>query len=330
MLMKKFGALAAFASCTVLLWLGVIAQAPGQENYPLRPIRLLIPFPAGGAADTVGRSLGELLSVQMGQSVVIDNRPGAAGRLATDMLARAAPDGYTLLVGTPGAITIDPSLYKKLSYDVKRDLLPITFVGEAINVMVVNPSTGVKTTKEFIGWANGKPGQVRFGSSGTGQTDHLAGAFFERLTGVRMTHVPYKGGGPALIDLISGDLQVMFPTSVVAVPHINAGKLRALGVATLHRQPLLPDLPAISETVPGFGITNWDGIFAPAKTPSHIADRLFVEIKKALQSRELTKRWQAVGIVPQASASRADFADFIREDTARWAKIIKDANLRLE
>jgi tripartite-type tricarboxylate transporter receptor subunit TctC len=326
--MKTPGWLAAVAVCAMVCAASV-PQAVAQQKYPVRPVRMLIPFPAGGAADTVGRSIGELLSARLGQPVVIDNRPGAAGRLATEMLARSEPDGYTLLVGTPGAITIDPSLRKKLSYNVERDILPITFVGEAINVMVVNPSTGVKTTREFIGWAKAAS-SVRFGSSGTGQTDHLAGEFFQRLTGVRMTHVPYKGGGPALIDLLSGDLHVMFPTSVVAVPHIKSGKLRVLGVATPERQPLMPELPAISETVPGFGITNWDGIFAPARTPPHIADLLFVEINRALENPELRKRWQALGVVPRGSASRAAFVKFIREDTARWAKIIKDANLQLE
>lgn len=319
-----------FAACLAGLWTFWIPCASAEQQYPIRPIRVLIPFPAGGAADTVGRTIGERLSAQLGQSVVIDNRPGAAGRLATAMLARAEPDGYTLLVGTPGAITIAPSLYDSLPYNVERDILPVTFVAEALNVLVVNATTGVKSTREFVDWARGKPGAVRFGSSGIGQTDHLAGELFQRLTGVRMTHVPYKGGGPALVDLVSGDLQVMFSTYVVALPHINSGRLRALGVTTPQRQPLLPDLPAISETVPGFGISNWDGIFAPAKTPPRIADRLFVEIKKVLQNAELRKRQHAAGLDPVSSASRAEFEKFIREDTARWAKIIKDANIKVE
>ena len=317
--------------CMAGLWMfGASVASAQRENYPVRPIRILIPFPAGGAADTVGRSIGELLSAQLRQSVVIDNRPGAAGRLATDMLARAEPDGYTLLVGTPGAITIAPSLYENLPYNVERGILPVTLVAEALNVLVVNSSTGVKNTREFIDWAKGKPGAVRFGSSGIGQTDHLAGEFFQRLTGVRMTHVPYKGGGPALIDLVSGDLQVMFSTYVVALPHINSRRLRALAVTTPQRQALLPDLPAISETVPGFGLSNWDGIFAPAKTPPRIADRLFVEITKALQSPELRKRQHAAGLDPVGSASRAEFVKFIRDDTVRWAKIVKDANVKVE
>jgi tripartite-type tricarboxylate transporter receptor subunit TctC len=301
-----------------------------QTKYPVRPIRMLIPFPAGGAADTIGRTLGEQLSAQMGQPVVIDNRPGAGGRLATELLAKAEPDGYTLLVGTVGGIAISPALYKKLPYDAERDILSVTRVAEIVNVLVVNPSAGVRSVKEFIDWAKKQPGEVRFGSSGTGQPDHIAGEFFQRLAGIRMTHVPYKGGGPALVDLISGDLQVMFATYVVALPHVNTGRLRVLAVTTSQRQPLLPDLPAVAETVPGFGLSNWNGIFAPGKTPPPIADRLFAEINKALQAPEVKKRQNAAGIDPGGSASREAFARFVREDAARWLKIILDAGIKVE
>jgi tripartite-type tricarboxylate transporter receptor subunit TctC len=328
--MKHSSLWALFTSCAVIFWLVGTAQSMAQGSYPVRPIRLLIPFPPGGAADTVGRAIGERLSVQLKQTVVIDNRPGAAGRLATGLLARAEPDGYTLLVGTPGAITIAPSLYKTLAYNVDRDILPVTLVAEVPNVIVVNPSTGVKSVREFINWAKGRPGTVRFGSSGTGQTDHLAGELFQRQTGVRMTHVPYKGGGPALIDLISGDIHVMFSTAVVALPHVTSGRLRVLAVTTAQRQALLPDLPTISETVAGFAISNWDGIFAPAKTPPHIADRLFVEIKKALQSADLRQRLNAAGIDPVGSASRADFVKSIRDETTQWARVVKDADIKVE
>lgn len=301
-----------------------------QAKFPVRPIRMLIPFPAGGAADTIGRTLGEQLSAQMGQPVVIDNRPGAGGRLATEMLAKAEPDGYTLLVGTVGGIAISPALYKKLPYDAERDILSVTRVAEIINVLVVNPSAGVRSVKEFIDWAKKQPGEVRFGSSGTGQPDHIAGEFFQRLAGIRMTHVPYKGGGPALVDLISGDLQLMFATYVVAQPHVSTGRLRVLAVTTPQRQALLPDLPAVAETVPGFGLSNWNGIFAPGKTPAPIADRLFAEINKALQAPEVKKRQNAAGIEPGGSASRASFAKFVRDDTARWAKIVRDAGIKVE
>lgn len=323
----KYGFIANIA-CAMLM-AAPLAQA--QTAYPAKPIRILIPFPAAGASDTIGRSLGDQLSTQLRQTVVVDNRPGAAGRLATEMLVRAEPDGYTLLVGGVGPLAISPAIYKKLSYDVGRDFSAITLVAELINVMVVNPTIGgAGGVPQFIAWAKQQQGKARFGSSGPGQLDHLAGEFFQRLAGVKMTHVPYKGGGPALVDLVSGDIQVMFATYVTAVPHIQAKRLRALAVATSKRQALLPDLPAIGESVPGFGVSNWNGIFAPAKTPRAVTERLFVEINKAILAPQVIKRQNAAGIVPVGSTSSAEFIKFIREDTERWKKITRDAGITLE
>lgn len=325
---SMFTAIATGVICASLAW---TTAAQAQPQYPSKPIRVLIPFPAAGASDTIGRSLGDQLAAQLGQPVVIDNRPGAAGRLATEMLARAEPDGYTLLVGGVGPLAISPAIYKKLPYDVARDFAAITMAAELINVMVVNPSIGgAGGIPQFIAWAKKQQGKVRFGSSGPGQLDHLAGEFFQRLAGVNMTHVPYKGGGPALVDLVSGDIQVMFATYVTAVPHIQSKRLRALAVATPKRQTLLPDLPAIGESVPGFGVSNWNGIFAPARTPRLITERLFAEVNKAMLAAEVRKRQNAAGIVPAGSASSAEFVKFIREDTARWAKITRDAGIALE
>jgi tripartite-type tricarboxylate transporter receptor subunit TctC len=306
------------------------SPAFAQGSYPARPIRILIPFPAAGAADTIGRSLGEQLAVQMGQPMVIDNRPGAAGRLATEMLAKATPDGHTLLVGGVGPLAISPSLYKKLPYDAEKDFVPITRAAEIINVMVIHPASGIGTPTQFIEWARKRGADVRFGSSGPGQFDHLVGEFFQRRTGLRMTHVPYKGGGPALIDMVSGDIQLMFATYVTVVPHLQGARLRAIAVSTPARQPLLRDLPAVSEALPGFGASNWNGIFAPAGTPRAIADRLFVEFNKAMLAPAAKKRQNLVGIEPGGSASRAEFVDFIRADRIRWAKIIREANVKVE
>ncbi len=311
--------------------LAIVTTAQAQTPYPVKPIRVLIPFPAAGASDTIGRSLGDQLAIQLKQPVIIDNRPGAAGRLATEMLVKAEPDGYTLLVGGVGPLAISPAIYKKLPYDVERDFVAITMAAELINVMVINPSIGgAGGVPQFIAWAKKQPVAVRFGSSGPGQLDHLAGEFFQRLADVRMAHVPYKGGGPALVDLISGDIQVMFATYVTAVPHIQSKRLRALAVATPKRQSLLPDLPAISESVPGFGVSNWNGIFAPAKTPRAVTEKLFVEINKASLAPQVKQRQNAAGIVPAGSTSSAEFVRFIREDTARWATITRDAKITLE
>jgi tripartite-type tricarboxylate transporter receptor subunit TctC len=318
------------ASLAFLTFAAVVFGSAAAQDYPARPIRILIPFPAGGAADTIGRTIGEPLAAALGQPVVIDNRPGAAGRLATEMLAKAEADGHTLLVGGVGPIAISPALYKKLPYRTERDFVPITRVAEIINIMVVNVSIGVTGPGQFIDWAKKQRAGVRFGSSGPGQFDHLVGEFFQREAGIRMTHVPYKGGGPALIDMISGDLQVMFATYVTAVPHIRGGRLRALAVSTPQRQPLMRDLPAVSEVIPGFGASNWNGVFAPASTPRKIAERLFVEINRAMQHPAVKKRQNNVGIEPVGSRSREDFVNFIREDAGRWARIIAEANIKVE
>lgn len=311
--------------------LAIVPTAQAQSTYPAKPIRVLIPFPAAGASDTIGRSLADQLAIQLKQPVIVDNRPGAAGRLATEMLVHAEPDGYTLLVGGVGPLAISPAIYKKLTYNVERDFVAITMAAELINVMVVNPSIGgAGSVPQFIAWAKKQPNPVRFGSSGPGQLDHLAGEFFQRLADVRMAHVPYKGGGPALIDLISGDIQVMFATYVTAVPHIQSKRLRVIAVATPKRQSLLPDLPAIAESVPGFGVSNWNGIFAPAKTPRAVSEKLFVEINKASLAPQVKQRQNAAGIVPVGSASSAEFVQFIREDTARWATITRDIKIDLE
>jgi tripartite-type tricarboxylate transporter receptor subunit TctC len=307
-----------------------VAIAQAGATWPTRPVRILVPFPPGGAADTIGRTLADQMAIQMAQPVLVDNRPGAGGRLATEILAGANPDGYTLLIGTVGGIAISPSLYRKLAYDPERDILPVSRVGEIINVMLVNPSAGTASVKEFIEWARRRPEPVRYGSSGTGQPDHLAGEFFQRAAAIPMTHVPYKGGGPALVDLMSGDLQLMFATYAVGLPHIRSGRLRLLGVTTPERQALLPDVPALSESIAGFGLSNWNGLFAPGRTTAAIADRLFVEANRALQSPELKRRQAAAGIEPVGSGSRSEFAQFVREDTARWARIVKQVGIVVE
>ncbi len=320
------------AICALITALGSgwITSVLAQTNYPVRPLRLLVPFPAGGAIDTIARTLGEKISTQVGQAVVIDNRPGAGGRIAAETLTNAEPDGYTLLLSTAGPISISPSLFRTLPYNVERDFRPVTRVAEIINVMVVNPSTGARTVRDFLEWAKKRSGDVRFGSSGAGQPDHLAGEFFQRLAGLKMTHVPYKGGGPALVDLVAGDLQVMFSTYVVAAPHVATGRLRVLAVTTPQRQPVLPDLPTVAETVPGFGVSNWTGVFVSAKTPRAVVDRIFAEFNKAVLYPDVKARQNLAGIDPVGSASSEEFTKFVREDARRWADIIKSADIKVE
>jgi tripartite-type tricarboxylate transporter receptor subunit TctC len=328
--MRLLNSSRALACAAALLIPFALAQgALTQEKYPDRPIRFIAPFPAGGAADAIARTIGEQLVAQMGQPVVIDNRPGAGGRIATDLVAKSAPDGYTLLLGTGGAISASPALYRNLPYDVERDLAPVTRVAEVINVMVVNPGTGVNSVKSFIDWSR-KRGETRFGSAGTGQSEHLAAELFRKLTRLNLIHVPYKGGGPALVDLISNDIHLVFATYVVSSPHIQAGRLRALAVATPQRQPLLPDLPAVGETVPGFGLSNWNGIFVQKRTPAPIVERLHREINKALQHPELKRRQNVLGIEVVGSRTPDDCAKFLSGDGGMWARIVKDAKIQLD
>jgi len=304
--------------------------AAAQGTYPVRPLRMLIPFPAGGASDLIGRTISEKLAAQLGQAVVIDNRPGAAGVLAAELLARAEPDGYTLMVGVPGSMVLAPILNPRIGYRPERDFHALSRVGEIVNVMVVNAGTGVRTVPEFVDWAKKRAGDVRYGSSGTGQPDHLAGEFFRRLTGIAMTHVPYKGGGAALVDLVSGQIQTMFSTYIVARPHAEAGRLRVIAVITPNRQPLLPDLPTVGESVQGFGLSNWNGLFLPAKTPRAVTDRLFAEVNRALKLPDLKKRQNDSGIEPIGSASQDEFREFYRAERERWARIVQDAGIRIE
>jgi tripartite-type tricarboxylate transporter receptor subunit TctC len=305
-------------------------SAWAQPSYPSRPVRILVPFPPGGAADTIARSIGDQMAVQLAQPVVIDNRTGAGGRIATELTVNANPDGYTLLVGTVGGIAVSPALYRKLPYDPQRDLLPVSHVAEIINILAVPATLGVGTVREFLDWARARSDPPRYGSSGTGQPDHLAGELLQRLAGVPLSHVPYKGGGPALIDLMAGDLQLMFATYVVSLPHIKAGRLRMIAVTTPARQPLLPEVPTVGETVPGFGLSNWNGVFLPGRTPAPIADRLHAEINRALQAPEVRRRQAAAGIEPGGSPTRAHFAGFVREETARWARIVREAKIVVE
>jgi tripartite-type tricarboxylate transporter receptor subunit TctC len=306
------------------------AAMAAADAYPSHPIRLLIPFPAGGAADLIGRTLGEKLSAQLGQPFVMDNRPGAGGSLATELLAKAEPDGYTLMVGMAGPISISPSVNPHLPYRPDRDVTPLTRVSETLNVVVVNPALGVSDVRSFVDWAGKHRGSVQYGTSGVGQFDHLAGEYFKRLAGIEMTQVPYKGNGPALVDLVSGQIHITIPPYIVAASYVRAGRLRALAVTTAERQSLLPQLPAVAETLPGFALSNWNGMFAPGKLPPGIADRLHAEINTALKHSDVIERFHQNGMEPIGSSTRADFAAFVTKDTAHWARIVSDAHLKFD
>lgn len=329
--MKRSLSAAAHAAAAALVSvLALAAPAQADEAFPAKPIRMLIPYPSGGAIDTIGRTLADEMGRALGQPVVADNRAGAGGRMATELLARSPADGYTLLVTTGAPVTVAPALTSKLPYSVDKDLAPLTRVGDIVNVMLVSPEIGVNSVKEFVAWAKKRGEPVRYGSAGIGSADHLAGELFQKLTGLPMQHVPYKGGGPALQDLASGRIEVGFSTYTVARGLIQGGKLKLIGVTSPQRQPSMPQLEAVAETVPGFAISNWAGVFLPSGVPAPVAQRLFREFQRAAASPAVKAKLQAVGVESGASASIDDFRAFVREDTGQWKVIVKAANVPME
>lgn len=319
---------------TAALLLGVPSVLPiavrAQEAYPARPLRMIVPYPSGGAIDTIARTVAEQLSRQMGQPVLVDNRPGAGGRVATEILARAQADGHTMLITTAAPISVAPALTNKLPYAVEKDLLPVARVAEIINVMLVNPASGVGSVAEFVEWARRKGGPIRYGSAGVGSADHLAGELFQSLTGLPMLHVPYKGGGAALVDLSSGVIDVGFSTYVVASPLITSKKINVIAVTTGERQALLSNLQTVAETVPGFSISNWAGVFVPKETPIAAARRLYTELGKAVSVAGVREKLNAAAIETVFSKSMDEFTSFVRDDTRQWARIVKQAGVPME
>ncbi len=293
------------------------------DAWPARSIRLVVPFAPGGGADISARLIATHMSAALGQSVVVDNKPGAGGVIGTDLVAKAPADGYTILLGTIGPMAINPHLYKKLPYVVERDFIPVSQAGNALNVLVVHPQVPVKNVTEFVAYAKANP--VSFGSSGVGATDHLAGELFNTLTGSRMTHVAYKGGTPAMMDLMAGHVQAVFSTVSTAAGAIKADKVRPLAMTGDKRYMAMPELPTIAEAgVPAFEVNNWYGIVAPAGTPADVVARLNKEIVAALKAPEVQAKLGEAGIEPVSSSS-TEFASYIRSESAKWQKIVRDS-----
>ena len=322
--MKRLKLLAACA-CMVLSAPGVHAQ-----TWPTKPIRFISPFAPGGGADITSRVIAQKLHDALGQPVLVDNRGGAGGMIGVDLGAKASPDGYTLVLGTIGPIAINPSLYAKMPYDPIKDLVPVTLAADALNVLVVHPALPVKNVKELIALGKARPNELNFGSSGPGATDHLAGELFNMLTGTKMVHVPYKGGAPAMLDLMSGNVQIIFSTVSTAIGQIKGGKIRALGMTGTKRFLLMPELPTIAEAgVPQFAVNNWYGVFVPAGTPKEIIARLNTEIVKVLNLPDAKQRLLESGIEATPSTPE-QFATYILAETRKWAKVVKDANIKVE
>jgi len=291
------------------------------QTYPSRPVRLIIGYPPGGSADVTARLMGQWLSERLGQPFVIESRPGAGTNIATEAVVRAAPDGYTLLLVAP-ANAINASLYDKLNYDFIRDIAPVAGLIRFPNVMEVNPSVPVKTVPEFIAYAKANPGKLNMASSGNGSTIHVSGELFKMMTGVHMVHVPYRGGAPALADMLGGQVQVMFDNVPTSLEHIRAGKLRALAVTSAARSEVLPDLPTVGDFVPGYEASAWYGMGAPKNTPAEIIDKLNKEINAILADPKSKARLTDLG-ASLLAGSPADFGKLVTDETEKWSKVVK-------
>ena len=326
---RRFPARYAACALTWIFALGAAGPAIAQP-YPHKPIRLVIPYPPGGGSDTIGRPLAQKLSEGLGQQVVVENRGGANGNIGMEAVARSAPDGYTLVFALSAQLAINPGLYQKIPYDSVRDYAPITLLGAGGYILVVHPSLPVKSVKELIALAKARPNHIAYSSSGNGSGGHLAAELLNSMAGIRMLHVPYKGGGPALMDLLAGQVQVLFATQLASWPHVQSGRIRALAVSTAKRPASLPDLPTVAEAgVPGYDSGVWYGVLAPAGTPREIVMKLNGEIVRVLNQPDyrgllVNNTIEPIGGPPER------LTQYIQSELVKWAKVIKDANVRVD
>ena len=319
----------AISRVTALLLLCLVTSAAMAQAWPAKPIRYVVPFPPAGATDILARFVGDKLSPVFGQQVIIDNRPGAAGNVGTDFVAKSAPDGYTILMAT-AAQFINETLYTKLPFSLERDFAAVALIAHVPNIMEVHPSVPARTVKEFITLAKSKPGQINYASSGSGTSIHMSAELFKMMTGVDMVHVPYKGSGPALIDLMSGQVSVMFDNLPSSMPYLKSGRLRAIAVTTSGRYPGLPAVPTISESgVRGFEAVAAFGVVAPVATPRNVIMRLNTEINRAIQLPDMRERFAQQGAIP-APGTPEEFGAFIHSEIAKWAKVVKASGARVE
>jgi tripartite-type tricarboxylate transporter receptor subunit TctC len=313
----------------LLLLNGLCSFAQAQDAYPSKPIRLILPFPPGGGTDILGRLVAERLGARLGQPVVIDNRGGAGGNLGAEAAAHSAPDGYTLLLAAT-TLAISPSLYKKLAYDPVKDLAPISLVATVPNVMITHPSVPAKTLQEFIALAKSRPGELNFGSGGSGTSNHLGGELFNMVAGVKLVHIPYKGVNLAMNDAMAGNIQLVVIGIPAAAPQIKAGKLRALAVIAPQRSPALPEVPTVAEAgLPDFDVTTWYGLLAPAATPRAIIARLNAEVVQSMQAPDLKERLAGMGTDPLTSTPE-EFGAYINREIAKWGDVVRKAGLKAD
>jgi tripartite-type tricarboxylate transporter receptor subunit TctC len=309
----------------MLMPMGAVAQTAA---YPAKPVRLIVPAAPGGGADFLARIVSTKLQEQTGQSFVVDNRAGASGTIAADLTAKSPADGYTVLLGQSTSMAIAPHMYAKLPYDTLRDLTAVTLVAEVPNMLVVHPSVPANSVKDLIALAKAKPELLNFGSAGNGAPSHLAGEMFKTAAGVKLTHVPYKGAGPAVNDLVAGQIQVMFAPMVAVLPQVKAGRLRALAVTSAQRSAAVKDLPTLAESgLPGFEISSWFGFFVPAATPAAVVERLHAETVKALKSPDVVERMAREGAEPVGNTP-AEFTAYVGAEFTKFGKVVKDNNIK--
>ncbi len=318
-------------TCSLVLGLAFFyVHDAAAQNYPQRPIRAVVPLAPGGGTDTVARLVASKLSELLGQQIVVDNRGGGGGVVGTDLVAKAAADGYTLLVGSITTNAVNPALYKKLPYDHIRDFASISMIGTVPNALVVHPSVPAKNMKEFLTYAKANPGKINYGSSGIGSAPHFSMELIRSMSGVTMTHVPYKGAGAAVADVLGGQLQALCSSLAGLLPHIKSGRVRALGVTTAKRNAQLPDVPTIAESaIPGYEVTIWYALFVPAATPKTIVARLNAETVKALNTVDLKERLTLQGL-DVGSSTPDELTAFVKTETVKWAKVVKDSGAQLE
>ena len=307
-----------------------VAKDPAAA-YPSKPIRFIITVVPGGGADITTRALGQKFTEAWGQQTIVDNRPGGNGVVGMDIAAHATPDGYTIVLGTIGPVAVNPSLYSKLPYDPPKDFAPIARAVAALNVLVVHPSVPVKSVKELIAHAKSNPGKLSYGSSGVGFADHLAGEMFSTLAGVKMSHVPYKGGAPAMVDLLGGNIQLIFATVSTALASMKANRIRALAVTSAKRVEQFGELPTVAEAgVPGFAVDNWYGVLAPRGTPRPIVAKLHGKINDILALPDVKERLAVLGIFPFTAPTPEAFGDYIKSEIAKYGKVVRDSGIKVD
>ncbi|WP_343640088.1 tripartite tricarboxylate transporter substrate binding protein [Roseateles sp.] len=325
----KRGRVRLVAGAAAVLAFGSMAMAAqAADNWPSQPVKLVVPFAPGGTSDVLAREIAARLQVALKQTIVVDNKAGAGGVLGADSVAKAAPDGYTVLLGTIATHAINPSLLPKVPYKADKDFAPVILLGKISNVLLIGPGSQAKTVKDIVAAAKARPGDLTFASAGQGTSQHLSGEMFRLLTGAQLTHVPYKGSAPAIQDVMGGQVPMSFETVTVALPQIKAGKVKALAVTSARRSAQLPDVPTLAESgVPGFDVSSWQALYLPAGTPAAIVNRLNAEVQKVAAQPEVKARMEALGL-EYTPNSPAQFAEFQKAEQAKWAKVIKDGNVK--